>query len=65
MFDVNSGRVLWRLNPLQTLPIASVTKLMTALLVAENTKNSDEVLITPDALHYSGSGVGLLPKGGT
>ncbi len=63
VFDVNSGRVLWRLNPLQTLPIASITKLMTALLVAEDTKNSDQVLITPDALHYSGSGVGLLPKG--
>lgn len=63
VFDVSSGRVLWRLNPLETHPIASITKLMTALLVAENTKNSDQVLITPDALHYSGSGVGLLPKG--
>src|SRR3954447_17370509 len=40
-FDVKSGRVLWRLNPLQPMPIASITKLMTALLVAENTRNSD------------------------
>lgn len=63
VFDVKTGRVLWRLNPLQPMPIASITKLMTALLVAEKTRNSDEVLITPDALHYSGSGVGLLPKG--
>jgi len=63
VFDVKTGRVLWRLNPLQPMPIASITKIMTALLVAENTRNSDEVLITPDALHYSGSGVGLLPKG--
>jgi serine-type D-Ala-D-Ala carboxypeptidase (penicillin-binding protein 5/6) len=63
VFDVGTGRVLWRRNPRAVMPIASLTKLMTALLVAENTKNSDEVLITPDALHYSGSGVGLLPKG--
>jgi serine-type D-Ala-D-Ala carboxypeptidase (penicillin-binding protein 5/6) len=63
VFDVKSGRVLWRLNPLRPMPIASITKLMTALLVAEHTRNGDPVLITPDALHYSGSGVGLLPKG--
>jgi serine-type D-Ala-D-Ala carboxypeptidase (penicillin-binding protein 5/6) len=63
VFDVKTGKVLWRLNPVQPLPIASITKLMTALLVDEKTRNSDPVLITPDALHYSGSGVGLLPKG--
>jgi D-alanyl-D-alanine carboxypeptidase len=63
VFDVKSGRVLWRRNPQETLPIASITKLMTALLVVQNTKASDEVLITPDALHYTGSGVGLLPRG--
>ncbi len=63
VFDLKTGRVLWRRNPLERLPIASITKLMTALLVAEKTRNSDPVLITPDALHYSGSGVGLLPKG--
>ncbi len=45
------------------MPIASLTKLMTALLVVENTRDSDQVLITPDALHYTGSGVGLLPRG--
>jgi D-alanyl-D-alanine carboxypeptidase len=63
VFNVKTGRVLWRLNPLRPLPMASITKLMTALLVAEKTANGDRVLITPDALHYSGSGVGLLPKG--
>jgi D-alanyl-D-alanine carboxypeptidase (penicillin-binding protein 5/6) len=63
VFDVKTGRVLWRRDPLAVMPIASITKLMTALLVVQNTKPDDEVLITPDALHYSGSGVGLLPKG--
>jgi D-alanyl-D-alanine carboxypeptidase len=36
---------------------------MTALLVVENTRPSEMVRITKDALNYQGSGVGLLPKG--
>ncbi|HEY2600078.1 MAG TPA: D-alanyl-D-alanine carboxypeptidase family protein [Thermoleophilaceae bacterium] len=63
VFDVKTGRVLWRRNPLEILPIASITKLMTALLVVQHTSPGDEALITPDALHYTGSGVGLLPRG--
>ena len=63
VFDVGSGRVLWRRNPLASMPIASLTKLMTALLVVEHTTPNEKVLITPDALHYTGSGVGLLPRG--
>ncbi len=63
LFDVRTGQVLWQKNPTQSLPIASLTKMMTALLVATHARPSDRVLITSDALHYSGSGVGLLPKG--
>jgi D-alanyl-D-alanine carboxypeptidase (penicillin-binding protein 5/6) len=63
VFDVKSGEVLWRLNPRRTLPIASLTKIMTALLVAERTRPRERVRITQAALDYSGSGVGLLPKG--
>jgi D-alanyl-D-alanine carboxypeptidase len=63
LFDVNTGQVLWQKNPSRPLPIASLTKMMTALLVAAEAKPGDRVLITRDALHYTGSGVGLLPKG--
>jgi D-alanyl-D-alanine carboxypeptidase len=63
VFDVHTGRVLWRRHPLEVVPIASLAKLMTALLVVERTHNSEQVLITPDALRYQGSGVGLLPRG--
>ncbi len=63
LFDVRSGHVLWQRNPDQRLPIASLTKMMTALVVVAHARPSAKVLITPDALHYSGSGVGLLPKG--
>jgi D-alanyl-D-alanine carboxypeptidase len=60
---VNTGQVLWQKNPSRPLAIASLTKMMTALLVAQTAKPGDRVLITRDALHYTGSGVGLLPKG--
>jgi serine-type D-Ala-D-Ala carboxypeptidase (penicillin-binding protein 5/6) len=63
LFDVHTGQVLWQKNPDKPLPIASLTKMMTALVVAARAKPSDRVLITSDALHYTGSGVGLLPKG--
>jgi serine-type D-Ala-D-Ala carboxypeptidase (penicillin-binding protein 5/6) len=63
VFDVKTGRVIWRRNPLEPMPIASITKLMTALLVVQNTTRDERALITRDALHYSGSGVGLLPRG--
>jgi D-alanyl-D-alanine carboxypeptidase len=63
LFDVKTGQVLWQKNPSQSVPIASLTKMMTALVVAARAKPSDRVLITSDALHYTGSGVGLLPKG--
>jgi D-alanyl-D-alanine carboxypeptidase len=63
VFDVNTGEVLWRDNPERVLPIASLTKIMTALLTVERSHPRDPVRITAAALHYSGSGVGLLPKG--
>ena len=63
VFDVDTGEVLWRRSPLLTVPMASLTKIMTALLAVENSRPDDPVRITPAALHYSGSGVGLLPRG--
>jgi D-alanyl-D-alanine carboxypeptidase len=63
LFDVHTGQVLWQKNPGKPVPIASLTKMMTALVVAGQAKPSDRVLITSDALHYTGSGVGLLPRG--
>ena len=63
LFDVNTGKVLWERNPAQVVPIASLTKMMTALVVVAHARPSAKVLITQDALDYSGSGVGLLPKG--
>jgi D-alanyl-D-alanine carboxypeptidase (penicillin-binding protein 5/6) len=63
VFDVGTGEVLWRHNPERRLPIASLTKIMTALLVVDGARPKEPVRITQAALGYSGSGVGLLPKG--
>lgn len=62
LFDLDSGEVLWRRSATRDLPIASVTKLMTALLVVADSKPTDRVRITKQALAYQGSGVGLLPR---
>ncbi|HEX7301250.1 MAG TPA: D-alanyl-D-alanine carboxypeptidase family protein [Solirubrobacteraceae bacterium] len=63
LFDLDTGRVLWRWRPDRVLPIASLTKMMTALLVVERSRPDDMVRVTKEALAYKGSGIGLLPKG--
>jgi D-alanyl-D-alanine carboxypeptidase len=60
---VDSGRVLGRYKPYQRLPIASLTKIMTALLVTELAGPDERVMITNDPLHYGGTGLGVLPRG--
>ncbi|MGZ8666076.1 MAG: D-alanyl-D-alanine carboxypeptidase family protein [Solirubrobacterales bacterium] len=63
LFDVRSGRVLWQLHPRRELPIASLTKMLTALLIAERHRPGEMVRITRQAINYEGSGVGVLPQG--
>jgi D-alanyl-D-alanine carboxypeptidase len=45
------------------LPIASLTKMMTALVVDDRVPRGDKVRITREALAYRGSAVGVLPLG--
>jgi D-alanyl-D-alanine carboxypeptidase len=63
MFDIDTGRVLWRRDPTRILPIASLTKMMTALVVTDRIPPGGRVQVTKEALRYRGSGVGLLPRG--
>ena len=58
MFDVGNGEVLFRRQPLQVLPMASLTKIMTALVVTQETEPGERVQITKAALRYSGLGRG-------
>jgi D-alanyl-D-alanine carboxypeptidase len=63
LFDLDTGRVLWRRDPTRVLPIASLTKMMTAVLVARHVPPGSKVRITKEALAYKGSGVGLFRRG--
>src|SRR3954447_20414572 len=63
VFDLDSGQVLWARRPLERLSMASLTKLMTAIIVVERTRPTERARVTREALGYSGSGVGVLPKG--
>ena len=63
LFDVGTGRVLWRHNPQRRLPIASLTKLMTALVIVERHDPHERVRITRRATRTPGSAIGVLPKG--
>ncbi|HSI81980.1 MAG TPA: serine hydrolase [Solirubrobacterales bacterium] len=63
VFDVRTGEVLGQRNPHRRLPIASLTKMLTALVIVERHRPDERVAVTPQALAYEGSGVGVLPKG--
>ena len=63
LFDVHTGEVLTRRHALRVLPIASLTKIMTALVVTQEGAPDERVRITRAALRYQGSGVGVLPRG--
>jgi D-alanyl-D-alanine carboxypeptidase len=61
-FDLDTGQVLWAHRPLRRLPIASLTKIMTAIIVVERTRPTERARVTHEALGYTGSGVGVLPR---
>ncbi len=62
VFDVENGDSLYRRRATAERPIASLTKIMTALAVTGATE-PDEVVRIPKGLRYEGSAVGVLPLG--
>jgi serine-type D-Ala-D-Ala carboxypeptidase (penicillin-binding protein 5/6) len=63
LFNLDTGRVLWQHDPLARLRIASLTKMMTALLTVESEPPDASVLVTKQAIAAAGSKVGVLPLG--
>ncbi len=63
LFDVKSGEILWQRNPGLEHPIASLTKMMTALMVARTDSPDERVRVSRNAAHTQGSATGLLPQG--
>ncbi len=62
-FDLADGRVLWRRGATRTRPIASLTKLMTAVLAVERFGPRDLVRIPRRADQVGGSRMGGLKPG--
>jgi D-alanyl-D-alanine carboxypeptidase len=63
LFNLDTGKVLWQSSPYTRLRIASLTKMMTALLTVEAAPPDALVLVTRQAIRASGSKVGVLPLG--
>ena len=63
LFDLRTGRVLWARRPYARRPMASLAKMMTAIVVDDRARYSERVRITPEAKAEPGSAVGLLAPG--
>jgi serine-type D-Ala-D-Ala carboxypeptidase (penicillin-binding protein 5/6) len=63
LFNLSTGQVLWQRNAHRRMPIASLTKMMTALLTVESAPPDARVLVTRQAIASGGSKVGVLPLG--
>jgi D-alanyl-D-alanine carboxypeptidase len=63
LFNLDTGQILWQRNPATRLRIASLTKMMTALVTVSSAPPNASVLITKQAVDQSGSKVGVLPLG--
>ena len=63
LFNLSTGQVLWERNPYTRLPIASLTKMMTALITVQSAPTDAPVLVTRQAVDMPGSKVGVLPLG--
>lgn len=61
LFNLQTGQVLWQRNAYRRVRIASLTKMMTALLTVEAAPPNASVLVTKAAEESSGSKVGVLP----
>lgn len=56
VIDVNSGAIIYEKNAYEKRPMASTTKIMTALLALENGSLGDTVTITSEMLEYDEAG---------
>lgn len=57
IMDINSGRVLYEKNKNEKMLIASITKIMTCIVVLENTKLEDTVKVGEEVLKMYGTSI--------
>lgn len=61
LLDASSGRVLYEKNAHEALPIASTTKILTALVVREQLDLKDGITISPEAAAVGEQAINLVP----
>lgn len=61
IIDLDSAQTVYAQQPLQPRPMASLTKLMTALIIAEHHDLGERVIISQSVVGTDGSVVGLKP----
>ena len=61
MIEAGSGEVVYSKNPDQRMPMASTTKIMTALVALENCDLQKKVTVSRDATNIEGSSIYLYP----
>ena len=59
LIEASSGQIIWSKNANKRLPMASTTKIMTALVAIENFDIEKTVEISPDAIGIEGSSIYL------
>lgn len=59
VIEADSGRVIFEKNPDERMPMASTTKIMTALLCLEEGNIHSEFTVNPDAIMVEGTSMGL------
>jgi D-alanyl-D-alanine carboxypeptidase len=61
LINLDTGQVLWQRNAERRVRIASLTKMMTALITVRSAPPDAQVLVTKAAVDSAGSKVGVLP----
>ncbi len=59
LIEASSGKIIWSKNPNERMPMASTTKIMTALVAIEQSDINKTVEVSPDAVGIEGSSVYL------
>lgn len=60
LINSDTGEVIYEQNAREKLPMASTTKIMTALLLCENGDMEKEVIVSDEMLRVEGTSMGLL-----
>ena len=59
--DIDSGRVIYAKNPHYVQSVASISKIMTAIIALENTDIKKKIIIGNEVLKSYGSGIYVKP----